>query len=268
MPIHYEKTGHVARFTIDNGDLGIFTPSMHKQLFELLRAFTLDPDVHVGILCGRRGASFSAGDDIKLKLPERTRQQELESYLFHHAGETEGEERRPGWEMDVMNIERFKPIVGAIDRYCLGQGLLYLLHLTDIRIATRRASFGFPEVAYGMGGAGGQSRLGRQIPHTAAMYHLLTGEMISAEAALAYHLVNELVEDEHALQARCEAIAAKIAGHPPIAIRVEMEAYYQSLDLSRHDTQRYVTNLYRLQRLGYEGYGAGSNFLKKKGAAN
>ncbi|MCY1374787.1 hypothetical protein D9M69_621500 [compost metagenome] len=41
-----------------------------------------------------------------------------------------------------------------------------------------------------------------------------------------------------------------------------MESYYQSLDLSRDDNLRYVLNLYRLQRLGYEGFGAGSGFLK------
>jgi hypothetical protein len=59
------------------------------------------------------------------------------------------------------------------------------------------------------------------------------------------------------------ALAATIAAHPPIAVRVEMESYYQSLDLGRDANLRYIMNLYRLQRLGYEGFGAGSGFLKR-----
>jgi len=263
MTIHYEISGHVARFTIDRGELSIFTPEMHKQLHDALQAFLRDPQARVGILSAPPGRSFSAGDDIKLKLPERTRQEELEQYLFLHAGESPEQPRRPGWELDIMKMERYKPIIGAVDGYCLGQGMVYLLHLTDIRIATRRASFGYPEIAYGMGGGGGQSRLGRQIPHTTAMYYLLTGERMNADTALSCHLVNELVDGPEPLQQRCAEIADKIAAQPPVAVRVEMEAYYHSLDYPREETLRYVTNLYRLQRMGFEGYGAGSGFLGK-----
>lgn len=263
MTIHYEVSGDIARFTIDRGELSIFTPAMHRQLHDALRSFVLDAQVRVGILSAVPGRSFCAGDDIKLNLPRRSKQEELEQYLFLHAGEAPDEQRRPGWEVDVMKMERYKPIIGAVDKYCLGQGMVYLLHLTDIRIATRRASFGFPEIAYGMGGGGGHSRLGRQIPHTTAMYHLLTGERMNAEQALECHLVNELVDDAEQLQQRCLEIARKIAAQPPVAVRVEMESYYHSLDSTREENLRYANNLYRLQRMGFEGYGAGSDFLGK-----
>jgi hypothetical protein len=41
-----------------------------------------------------------------------------------------------------------------------------------------------------------------------------------------------------------------------------MEAYTRSFDLSREDNLRYAMNLYRLQRMGYQGYGAGTGFLQ------
>lgn len=266
MPVTYERRGRVAVFTIDNGDLGVFTPVMHRELHGHLKAFLVDPEVRVGVLTGRPGASFCAGDDIKVRLPERTRQQELEGYLFLHQNEGDAP-HRPGWDVDVMKLERYKPIVAAVDRYCLGQGMVYLLHLTDLRVASTRARFGLPEIGYGMGGAGGLTRLGLQIPHVEAMRLVLTGEFMSAEQALAYHLVNEVVPEAE-LMARAMALAEKVAAQPPVAVRVEMEAYARSFDLSRDDNLRYALNLYRLQRIGYEGYGAGTGFFKRGESAD
>lgn len=266
MPIHYDQQDHVGIITVDNGDLSVLTPDLHKALHETLKRFLIDPDVRVGILKGRDGAAFCAGDDIKTPLPARTRQEELEGYLFLHQNEGD-RPHRPGWDIDILKMERYKPIIAAVDRYCLGQGMIYLLHLTDLRIATERAQFGLPEIAYGMGGAGGLTRLGLQIPHVVAMRLLLTGEFMSAQEALACHLVNEVVPTEELMRA-CLALAAKIAAQPPVAVRVEMEAYMRSFDLSRDDNLRYNMNLYRLQRLGYEGYGAGTGFLgSKRGGA-
>jgi enoyl-CoA hydratase/carnithine racemase len=118
MPVTYERRGRVALLTIDNGPLGVFTPLMHRELHGHLKAFLVDPEVRVGVLTGRPGASFCAGDDIKLELPERTRQQELEGYLFLHQNEGDSP-HRPGWDVDVMKLERYKPIVAAVDGYCL-----------------------------------------------------------------------------------------------------------------------------------------------------
>ena len=61
MPIHYTKNKHIGVFTIDNGDLSVLTPLMHKALYSLLVEFLADPEVHVGILKGCDGASFCAG---------------------------------------------------------------------------------------------------------------------------------------------------------------------------------------------------------------
>ncbi len=261
MEIRYEKSGRVAIFTIDNGPLSILTPVMHRQLYDRLREFLIDKDVAVGVLMGSEGNSFCAGDNIKLALPARTKHEELQAYLFLHQDEGE-QPQRPGWEVDVLQLERYKPIIGAVHGHCLGQGMIYLSALTDIRIATPTARMGLPEVAYGMGGGGGMARLGLQLPHTVAMWHLLTGEPMSAQTALEHHFINEIVPPEQ-LRARALEIGGLIARHPDIAVRVEMEAYYKSFDLPRADSLRYVNNLYRLQRLGYDGYGAGTNFLRR-----
>ncbi len=262
MPVHYERRGHTAVFTLDNGKVNALTPPMHKELYRHLQDFLQDRELRVGILTGSEGKCFSAGDDIKTPLPSRTKAQELEAHLNPHGGETDTP-GRPGWDVDVMMMPRYKPIIAAVRSWCLGQALIYLLLHTDIRIAGESAQFGFPEIAYGMGGAGGTTRLGRQIPHTAAMWLLLTGDFMDAREALRVNLVNRVVPDDQVMTVALET-AEKIARHPALAVRIEMEAYYRGIDMARQDAVINSGHLYRLQRLGHEGYGSESGFFGKR----
>jgi enoyl-CoA hydratase/carnithine racemase len=148
--------------------------------------------------------------------------------------------------MNVL-MGRNKPIIGAVRGWCLGAGLFYLLLLTDIRVGTRDAKFGFPEISYGMGGAGGATRLGRLIPPTIAMYMLLTGDYMTAQQACDVHLINEAVDDEQLMNRTLE-IANRIARHPLLGIRTEMEAFYRGLDLSKNDAANFTRTIYKYQR--------------------
>lgn len=263
MPVRYEKRDDLAYFTFENGSVNPLTPAMHKELYGHLKDFLTDPEVRVGIMTGAGDRAFSAGDDIKTPLPAyESPADELDAHLYPHQGEGETPHNL-SWEIDVLRLDRYKPIVAAVNGYCLGQAMIYLLLLTDIRIASERARFGFPEIAYGMGGAGGSTRLARQIPATAAMWMVLTGEPIDAEEAHRIHLVNQVVPHE-ALMSTAEEAARKISRHPPLAVRIEMEASYRGNDLSRGDALTAAGNLYRMQRLAYGGPERVTEFLYKE----
>jgi enoyl-CoA hydratase/carnithine racemase len=227
MTIRYETRDEVGVFTIDNGKLNLVTVEMHKQLCLRLYDFLYDDSIKVGIMIGATDRCFSAGDDLK------------EETLPIHA--------KPDWRQMTSLTGRNKPIIGAVRGWCLGAGMLYLMLLTDIRIATADARFGFPEIAYGMGGAGGAIRLGRQIPHTVAMHMLLTGDYMPAQQACDVHLINEVVDNAQLMQ-RAMEIAGRIARHPLMGIRTEMEAYYRGLDLSKNDALSLTRTLYQYQR--------------------
>ena len=251
MKLHYDKSDGIATITIDNPPVNVFTPKLHRDLYDVLAEFMADDAVRVGILTGTGTRAFSAGDDVKSPRPERT-QAEL---VKRHFGRRHADEslEYPGWEHEVLRLgmQRFKPIVGAVNGVAVGQGMIYLLQLTDIRVASSSARFGLLEIAYGMGGAGGSTRLMRQIPHVAAMWLALTGEPFDAETALRYNLLNEVVAPER-LMSRALEMAALIARHPPMAVRTEMEASYRAQDLSREHALSYVSNLYRLQRVAFD----------------
>lgn len=248
MTIKYEKDGKVAIFTLDNPPVNAITPPMHKQFHDMLVEFNADEQVHVGILTGAGTRAFSGGDDIKNDWGYQSLEESLNAHFLPSTNESA--EKRPGWERELPLLTRHKPIIAAINGPAMGQGFMYLLTYTDIRIATPNARFGLPEIAYGMGGASGQTMIARYLPSAVAMWMLLTGEPLSVEKALQHDLINEIVEPEKLL-GRAKEVAAKIASHPPLAIRVEMEAFQRSLDLPRAESIAFANHLYRLQRAAY-----------------
>lgn len=261
MPVDYSKHGPIATITLRNGSVNPITAEMHRELYEAVVDFLGDDELRVAVLTGAGDRAFSAGDDIKTSLPRP------ESHEAELLAELTPSHRRPdsgpsfSWTDDLYALERYKPIIGAVNGWCLGQGLICLLMLTDIRIATEGALFGLPEIAYGMGGAGGTTRLGLQIPHTAAMALLLTGEPIDAEEAARIHLINEVVPAD-ALAERARNWAHRIARHPPLAVRIEMEAYARGMDSSRLEALRTAARLYSLQRLAIGGDETVDSFFK------
>lgn len=257
MSVKYSKAGPVAVFTFDNPPVNAFTPSMHKEFYLAMREFIADDDVRCGILTGAGEKAFCAGDDIKT--PYKTSKdprEELADHLWPHRNEGENPDTF-AWARDLANLERYKPIIAAVDGWCLGQGMIYLLHQSDIRIASPRAKFGFPEIAYGMAGAGGNTRLGRLVPPPVAMWMLLTAEPLSADDALKHNLINQIVPS-HQLLERAHAIAEHISRHPPEAVRIEMELFYRSLDLSKSDALTLTKHMYRMQRLALASEGGES----------
>ncbi|GAB5470858.1 MAG: enoyl-CoA hydratase/isomerase family protein [Rhodospirillales bacterium] len=246
--IGYEKRGKVALFTIQNDKVNALTPAMHKQFYDLMQDFTADREVHVGILTGAGERAFCAGDDIKNDWGHGSMAETLDAHFW--PSRPEDADARPGWERELKTIERYKPIIAAINGAAMGMGLIYLLNHTDLRISVPGALLGFPEVAYGMGGAGGTTQLCRHLPQAVALWMLLTGEPLTAEDALKHDLINEIVPRERLLE-RAFEVAEVIAGHPPIAVRVEMEVVKRAMDLPRQEAINLSMHLYRLQRAAY-----------------
>ena len=87
----------------------------------------------------------------------------------------------------------FKPIIAAVNGYCIAGGLEFLQG-TDLRIAAEHATFGLGEVRWGIIPTGGSHiRLPRQIPWAVAMELLLMGRPIDAKRAYDIGLVNAVV---------------------------------------------------------------------------
>jgi enoyl-CoA hydratase/carnithine racemase len=138
----------------------------------------------------------------------------------------------------TRNFECWKPMIAAINGYCLAGGLEMALSC-DIRVAAEHAQFGLAEVTRGiMPGAGGTQRLPRVMPFGPALELLLTGGRFDAQWAYRYGLVNHVVPADQ-LMAKALEIANVLCENAPISVRLVKEAAYKGLNLTLEDGLRF-----------------------------
>jgi enoyl-CoA hydratase len=111
------------------------------------------------------------------------------------------------------------PLVAALNGHALGGGL-ELAGTADIRIAEAQAKFGMPETGIAMvPGWSGTQRLVRRFGAGVVRRLALTGEIVTAERALALGLVDEVVATGGALE-RAREVALRIAARGPAATAI------------------------------------------------
>lgn len=202
--IRYEKRDRKAYITLDRPDaMNAMTVEMVQALGAAVRDAVGDDDVLVLILTGAGGRAFSAGIDLK----EMSRRDDKQKADF---GATYS------GLLDVANCP--KPIIAAIDGYCVAAGLELSLR-SDIRIATEQSKFGLPEPRRSILAGYGLHNLSRMIPLGEALLIQLTGSPISAQRAHQIGLIQKLVPDREALVREADAVAADILQCAPLAVQ-------------------------------------------------
>jgi enoyl-CoA hydratase len=135
---------------------------------------------------------------------------------------------------DVMSSVSSMPIptIAAINGFALGGGLELAL-ACDLRVASRGAKMGLPEVGLGLiPGFGGTQRLPRLIGEGRALELILTGRHVTADEALAMGLVNRVADD--AMQESL-TLAHAIIKNGPVAIGLAKEAVRRGLTGTLND---------------------------------
>jgi enoyl-CoA hydratase len=153
------------------------------------------------IVSGAGGQAFAAGADIA-ELKARTHREAL---LAHT-------------QRTLQQLADFqKPTIAAIEGYALGGGLELAL-ACDIRVASKNAKFGMPEVSLGIfPSAGGTLRLQQLVGLGRAKELIFTGRIFSSDDALAYGLI-ETLADEAMPQA--QILAKQIVANDALALQV------------------------------------------------
>lgn len=112
------------------------------------------------------------------------------------------------------------PTIAAVDGFALGGGL-ELAMACDFRVATRRASFGQPEVRLAvLAGGGGTWRLADLVGKSVARQMLLMGRRLDADEALDRGLIEQIVDDPADLLPAAHAMVDKMAKSSPLALRL------------------------------------------------
>jgi len=216
--IIYEKKGRLAYVTINRPERrNAIDGDTSQEILDAFNDFKEDDELWVAVLTGAGDVAFSAGADLRAMAEAFAGGQAL--------------------RMDVpfggitRRFECWKPMIAAINGYCLAGGLELALSC-DIRIAAEHATFGLPEPKRAIiPAAGGTQRLPRAVPLAFAMELMLTGERFDAQTALRFGLVSRVVPADQ-LMPTVEEVAAKSLECGPLAVRAIKEAVLQGRQMS------------------------------------
>jgi len=222
--VRYELDGHVATITYDRPDaLNTINGAMRRDLNTAFERFRTEEDAWVAIVTGA-GRAFCAGADMR-----------------DGAGSA-GEFGGTFWEKPTINSfesgwEIFKPVIAAVNGYCLGYGLT-LVTWCDFVIASEHAQFGFPEARIGVPTIVGAIRLPQRLRWDHAMELLLTGERVDATRALEMGIVGRVVPHDD-LMTEARALADRLLQGAPLAQRAMKEMAVRAQQLPMLEAIRF-----------------------------
>jgi enoyl-CoA hydratase/carnithine racemase len=207
--VTYTVEESIAVATINHPPANTLSSAVMAEIEQVFSEFEKDSNVKAVVFTGA-GQPFISGADIR------------EIGVLSSA--KKGEEVTSRGQMILNKIEGLdKPVIAAINGWCLGGGL-ELAMACHIRIASERARFGQPEINLGIiPGFGGTQRLMRIAGKAKAIELILTGDMINAAEAKAINLVNKVVPEAE-LMKQSIGLAKKIASKGRVAVQKAMEA--------------------------------------------
>jgi enoyl-CoA hydratase/carnithine racemase len=132
------------------------------------------------VITGAGGRIFCAGGDIK----------EVDGTAADPV-----KDRMRGFHNLLVAMDRYPaPVIAAVNGDCIGGGLEYAL-FADVVLAVPHARFGFPEIRHGLLPADkGIQRLVRVTGLRPARQMLLNGELVDAEQAARWGLIDAIIE--------------------------------------------------------------------------
>jgi enoyl-CoA hydratase/carnithine racemase len=214
--VDYTIENEIALITMDSPPVNAFTDQLHQDFLHVLDEL-MGRKVRAAIITGI-GRYFQAGGDmnrfLKIKSIEDAKAFVKMAQDF----------------MDIIAAVSY-PTIAAVNGFALGGGLEIAL-ACDIRIASKTAMLGLPEVRYGLlSGAGGTQRLSRLIGTGQAKLLMYTGRQIGAEQALKIGLVDKVVDPEQLLPESFE-VAEEIGANSPIAVRHIKKCVDEGIEMS------------------------------------
>jgi len=217
VSIDFSVGDGIATITINRPERRNALDAKHYALLSAAWQRVRDDDgIRVAIVTGAGDQAFCAGADLKSFVgspPPLSALMCTQQDLLLNRG-----------------IELWKPVVAAVNGYCLGGGMTLLL-ATDVRVCTESATFGLSEVQRGVFPAnGGTQRIAQQLPHAIAMEMLLIGDRFDAATAARWGLVNQVVAQDRLMETAL-AYAHRLAANAPLAVQAAKELALRSRDL-------------------------------------
>jgi enoyl-CoA hydratase len=244
-----ERHGAVLLLTLNRPEKrNALSAALRRALLDALAADAKDPETRVVVLRGAGDKAFAAGADVEELAARSTWEQRAFITPPHIYGAV---------------ASHPKPVVAALNGHAMGAGL-ELAMACDVRVASRAAKLGQPEINLGIiPGGGGTQRLPRLVGAGRAARMVLTGDLVDAETAERWGLVDEVADPEKVVPRALE-LAQAMASKSPVALRLAKEALRAAEELPLSESLMREIDLFTLAFQSAEAKAGIQGFLAKK----
>lgn len=214
--VNYTLDEHIALITLDRPDhLNAFDTAMYEGVNEAMLCFRDDSEAWVAVIESSGDRAFSVGADVRA-LDENAK-----------VGHTTG---LGGLITDVEMVTD-KPIIAAVQGYCVGEGVNLAL-ACDLIFADADASFMISEVRIGVNPVDIPIKLAQRLGYNKAFAFLTPGEGKSSAWLEAAGLVESVCEPGSVRIEAANFAKRLIRECAPLALRAQKETLYQAAFVS------------------------------------
>lgn len=213
-PLLREDRGAVCHLTLNRPQqMNLLTAEMLAALQVQFDALARDESIRVVVL-GGAGRGFCAGHDLK-EIQALGEQSRIEG-LFETCSRM------------MLSIQRLpQPVIARVHGAAAAAGC-QLVAQCDLAVAADVAKFTAPGVNWGFFCSTPAVPIGRNLQRKNALELLLTGEVIDAQRALSWGLVNRVVPADR-LDQEVAALAAVLADKPRASLAAGKRAFYEQM---------------------------------------
>ncbi len=216
-----DQAAGVLTLTLNRGErFNPLSSAMIAAIGAELRAIADDPSVRVVILAAS-GKGFCAGHDLK-EMRAHVGDKEWQRDLFDQCGRM------------MMSLTTLpQPVIARIHGIATAAGC-QLVSMCDLAVAAESATFALPGVNIGVFCSTPAVGVARNVGRKRAMEMLLTGEMVDAQTALGWGLLNRVVAPA-AIDDEIRHFTDIILARSPATIRLGKQAFYQQIERPLED---------------------------------
>ena len=205
------------------------SPTLNREMRELLEELEVDPDVSVVVLTGV-GESWSAGMDLK----EYFREIDPMPEIYQEKARREATQ----WQWKTLRMYA-KPTIAMVNGWCFG-GAFSPLVACDLAIAADTAVFGLSEINWGIPPGNLVSKaVADTMGHRRALEYIMTGDTFTGAQAAEFGLVNKAVPLEK-LREETVALARKLAYKNSVAQSAAKHGFKRCRELTWEQNEDYL----------------------------
>lgn len=212
-----------------------------------------DTGISVVILAAN-GPGFCAGHDLKELTAHRADADSGRAFFE--------ETMRRCAEMMQAIVRSPKPFIAEVQGIATAAGC-QLVATCDLAVASKEARFATPGVNIGLFCSSPMVAVSRNVSRKQAMEMLLLGEMLSADDAKGYGLLNRVVAAEK-LSDEARAMARQIADKSPLTVAIGKEAFYRQLECNLADAYDYAADVMVRNMLARDAEEGINAFIEKR----